>query len=101
MRNALRSCYPEATFYACWFHFAQACKRHASQIPGFVVKMRGNETALKIYLRALCLPLLPAANIESAFRNLAIEATNCDEKLFRRFFAYYESQWIQKVCLNY
>lgn len=100
MRNALRSCFPESSFFACWFHFCQACKRHASKIPGFVLKLRANETALNIYCRLLCLPLLPAVNIEAAFRNLQTEAANCDARLFRRFIAYFESQWIQKVCPN-
>lgn len=97
MRNALRTCFPESSFYACWFHFCQACKRHASQISRFVKKLRENESAMKIYYKFLCLPLLPADQIDRTFVNLKTEAQNCDSRLFKRFILHFETQWIEKV----
>lgn len=97
MRNALKKCYPESKHYACWFHFCQAVKRHASQIAGFAVEIRKNATAREIYCRFLCLPLLPADVIENAFNELRLEAQNYNERFFRPFLGYFEMQWIRNV----
>lgn len=48
MRNALRTVFPEAQFYSCWFHFCQAVKRHGSQIGGFLVAARNNTETSKV-----------------------------------------------------
>lgn len=97
MRNALRECFPESVLHACWFHFTQASKRYASKLSGFVARMRANPTARSIYCRALCLPLLPANKIEGAYHLLVAEAAEFDERFFRKFFAYFKSQWLEKV----
>lgn len=49
MRNALHKICPTATLIACWFHFNQAVKRYASQIPGFSAFLKGNDEANKIF----------------------------------------------------
>lgn len=97
MRNALRFCFPQSEFHACWFHFTQACKRHAAKIPGFVAGIRGNATARSIYCRTLCLPLLPAEKIVDAFQNLQAEAREYDERFSARYMRYFQTQWIDSV----
>lgn len=97
LRNVLSNRYPTACFYACWFHFTQAVKRHASQINGLMSFIGENCAAKKIYYKFMCLPLLPPNLIESEFRNLKMEAEAINRKRFKKFLFYYENQWILKV----
>lgn len=101
MRNALADAFPEAQGVACWFHFTQAVKRYASQIPEFFkyVQAEGNEEAQKIYYKLLCLPLLPAKHIVATFDALKREAFDLNKTQFSRFMSYYRRQWILKVSL--
>lgn len=100
MRNAVRSLYPRSKHFGCWFHFAQAVKRHASKIENFVVTIRSNAQARKIYHKFMCIPLLPVHAIEDAFYELEIEALAFDSTFFQRFLRYFENQWIRKVRNN-
>lgn len=97
MRNALRDMNPTAKMYACHFHFCQAGKRKASQIIGFVDMIRSDNRAASIYYRLLYLPLLPAIYIKDAFESLQNEAFTLNRSGFKKYFAYFEKQWIVKV----
>lgn len=97
MRAALQKVYPQSTLYTCWFHFMQAVKRHAKQIPGFANAIQGDKLALEIYAKMLCLPLLPAVHINNVWKTIRAEALAFDKKRFRKFVTYYEQQWIKKV----
>lgn len=52
---------------------------------------------MNLCYKFLCLPLLPANEIDAAFYRLKTEAENFDNRLFKRFLLYFESQWIKKV----
>ena len=103
MRNALKLIYPNSKLYGCWFHFCQAVRRHLiiqkrSVLLPFI---RNNKNASLIYHKLLALPLLPAKSIPVMFEALKLQAQTFDsEKLFNKFFNYYEKQWIQKVHKN-
>lgn len=100
MRNALRKLYPQSKLFTCWFHFTQAVKRHASQIQNFTVKIRTNKAAQQIYYKLMCLPLLPAGSIVSAFEELKLDSRAVETEInseFEKFIRYFERQWILKV----
>lgn len=97
MRNALKDLFPETKMVACWFHYSQALKKKAAQIPGFVRFLRGNEQAETIYYKLQCLPLLPVEHILAAFKELKKEARALDKLKFKQFLSYFERQWIRKV----
>lgn len=97
MRNALRTVWPEAIQSTCWFHYCQAIKRHASQIPEFLAIARSEAKTIRIYYDVMCLPLLPAASIKIAFEELKMEAAAKHGTLHTKFMRYIESQWIKKV----
>lgn len=100
MRAAIATCNPHAMYFACHFHFTQACKRRASQIEGFVSLIRSNTNAESIYYRLLSLPLLPVDHIAPAFNELHTEARSLKNKSMNKFIAYYRRQWILKVIDN-
>lgn len=60
MRNGLHAVWPDAGMFACWFHYCQAIKKHASQIPQFMTIARSDGDRIKLYYEIMCLPLLPA-----------------------------------------
>lgn len=97
MRAAIAECNPTAQLYACHFHFAQACKRKATQIDGLVTLIRTNKNAESIYYRILSLPLLPVNHIISAFNELRTEARALKNSSMNKFFVYFRRQWILKV----
>lgn len=100
MRNAISKLYPSALHRCCWFHYAQAIKRNASQISGFIPMIRGCEAEREIYYKIMCLPLLPPALIQPTFDKLKarglILSTN---EAFHDFLNYVQRQWIEKVCV--
>lgn len=97
MRNAIREVYPNSNLIACWFHFTQAVKKNASKISGFLPFIRNNELAEKIYYKLQCIPLLPPQYIHASFNKLKAEAFDINEIEFKKFFKYYQNQWIEKV----
>lgn len=97
IRSAIAKCNPTAVYFACHFHFTQACKRRASQIDGFVTLIRSNTEAESIYYRLLSLPLLPVDHIIPAFNELQTEARALKNKNMNKFCSYYRRQWIVKV----
>lgn len=97
MRNAIKKIWPDANQFTCWFHYCQAIKRHSVQIPEFMTIVRGDRGTLKLYYDVMCLPLLPAANINEAFMELKLEASAKHGDLYAKFMHYVESYWLKKV----
>lgn len=102
MRNAIAKRYPDAVHRCCWFHFTQAVKRNASKIAGFVPMIRGNIVERELYYKIMCLPLLPACMIRTAFITLKEKGQRIvGNEPFHRFLDYIERQWIEKVCTTH
>lgn len=100
MRGALREVHPTASFYTCWFHFTQAVKRHATQIGGLMGHVRNEAALAKVYYQLMCLPLLPAIEIEPTFHLVKQESIAEHGNVFKTFFRYFERQWLRAVCFN-
>lgn len=102
MRNALRKLYPQAKLISCYFHYCQAVKRRASQLPDVMALIGQNELAKSIYKRVLCLPLLPPQFILEAFKDLCAETSKLgnEKSKFRPFLQYINDQWMKKVCMS-
>lgn len=99
MRNALKELFPETRMVACWFHYSQALKKRAAQIPGFVRFLSGDQECELIYYKLQCLPLLPAEHILNAFNELKRKAKSINKDKFKPFLSYFERQWIRKVSI--
>lgn len=97
MRTALKNLHPTMNFYACWFHFTQACKRNARKCIGFENVLKRNKQAYILFLKFLHLPLLPNYKILEAFNMLEFQATALDKNVFSPFLKYFKKQWILKV----
>ncbi|XP_044317503.1 uncharacterized protein LOC123038074 isoform X1 [Drosophila rhopaloa] len=92
MRNALKKLHPSMNFFACWFHFTQACKK----TPGFEKMLNCNKHAYVLFLKFLYLPLLPATKIVEAFNMLKCQAKSLEKIMFSPFLKYFEKQWLKK-----
>lgn len=95
MRNALRACYPDSELVSCWFHYCQAIRRKASQLPAFFELIRTNTSARKLYFKFQALALLEESAIENAFVQLKRLTLQFDA--FAPFVKYYEHQWMNRV----
>lgn len=85
LRKALKKKYRRAKLSACHFHFAQALRRKAKSISGFMEFLRNNEAAKKIYFDLMYLPLLKAKQIEPAFIEIRKKAEEIDRIKFEPF----------------
>lgn len=74
IKNALLKEYPGITLISCWFHFCQALAKYAKKIKGFRKFVKDVDAALRLYHKLLCLPLMRADNIRTAFKLLKEEA---------------------------
>lgn len=101
MRNALAEVYPTAQLFACWLHFCQAVKKHASQIVGLVPTVRESNETAKIYYCSMCLPLLPPELIEEAYTQIKLEAQMKFGDKLDKFFDYFHRQWMLRVRMFY
>lgn len=96
IRNALKKKYKHSKFSTCHFHFAQAVRKRATQINGFIDFITENDAARKIYYKLIYLPLLPPENIDAIFHTLRIQAFQLNKAAFEQIFQYYDRQWIKK-----
>lgn len=96
MRNALRFVYPNAQFFACWFHFCQASRKKASMLR-ILPEISGEQQLRRMYYKFLCIPLLPSDKILEGFRLLSLEARAVNAVLFADFLTYFENQWLTRV----
>lgn len=97
MRNAIQKYSGESKMYACWFHFARACRRYASGLTNFLIQLRKDEKLRKIFNKFLSIPLLPSENIFQAFMIISEEANKKNSEMFAPFIKYFRKQWIMKV----
>lgn len=98
LRNGLASVVSNTKFRCCWFHYCQACKRCVRKLEELIPVIKEGE-GKEIYHRLLCLPLLPAGEILNAFQALKQKAFAINADAFKRFFTYYENQWLKNVTL--
>lgn len=103
MRKALAEMYPAANLNSCWFHYCQAIRRKCSKFVGFFEKVQSKNSAEKLFLKFLALPLLPANKIKEAFNMLKLSAEAMDDngKLFKPLLKYYEAQWLQRILSSF
>lgn len=94
LRKALQEVYPGLITRGCYFHFTQAIRKRASQIPGFFNSLKSCALQHKLYHKFLRIPLLPASEIVKGFELLKTEAEKYE--VFEPFISYYSSQWIHK-----
>lgn len=98
MRGALCKVYPASEHFGCWFHFCQAVRRRANkEANGLVAFIKSNNDALEIYGKLLCLPLLPAKQINETFQSIKSDAYEFESHMFGSFIKYYQLQWIETV----
>lgn len=95
-RNALNEKFPHAKIKLCHFHFAQAVRRKATKINGFIDFLRENTAAKRIYYQLMYLPLLPAKCILSIFEEISTKANVISQVKFEEFLKYYAKQWIRR-----
>lgn len=95
-RNALVAKYPLAEFTACFFHFAQACRRKATKINGLIDLIKTNSSAHNIFYKLMYLALLPTNCIDRMFTHLMERAKEVNNAKLNEFMKYYRRQWILK-----
>lgn len=101
LRKALRTNFPNVELFSCWFHYTQAIRKKSGSIQNFLIFLKKNKTADKIYHKFLALPLLPASCINEIFHLLKEEIESLENKEhFDTFLNYFEKQWLQRVSYN-
>ncbi|XP_050430747.1 uncharacterized protein LOC126839478 [Adelges cooleyi] len=95
LRDALVSTFPGARAAGCWFHHNQAVWRKMSKL-GYLNYANHNENALKTVKLLLCLPLLPARNIERGFTLIKAFVHHRGVHL-ERLLLYYQRYLIRSV----
>lgn len=98
MRNAFHAVYPDVVQHSCWFHFCQAAKKKASQMPQLMNVIKTNELVKNGYYKLLALPLLPSSDIVPCFH--AIKSTVSDVEAMKQYLNYFNKQWIVQVMLT-
>lgn len=98
LRNAIVKIIPTVQLTACWFHFCQAVKRNVRKHSCIIEFIRKNDDAKRLYYMLLCLPLLPPVNIASEFNSIKQKFKELNPSIFDQFMAYFENQWLKKVC---
>lgn len=97
MRNALKKKYPIAKFTACHFHFAQAVRKNAMSINGFMKFIEQNDLAKRTYYKLIYLPLLPPGQIDIIFNTVITDDVEAiGDAKFDKLFKYYRRQWMRK-----
>jgi hypothetical protein len=95
MRKAVQSLFPAAKIRGCWFHFCQALRRKVAKLPKLAKQIRHDQKVKRLYHKFLCIPLVPATKIISAYNELKTEAKSFTR--FKPFLKYFEKQWLLKV----
>ncbi|XP_036332044.1 uncharacterized protein LOC118743463 isoform X2 [Rhagoletis pomonella] len=73
LRNALKSVFPLAELSGCWFHYCQAIRQSAREIPNFIVALRWNNALRRLMKKFMALPLLKPDMINTALGLLQAE----------------------------
>lgn len=96
LRNALRETYPGINVQGCYFHYTQAIRRQASQIPNMFLALNREPERSQVFHKFLVLPLLPKELIAEGFEILKREAAQFGTT-FVEFVEYFNRQWMLKV----
>lgn len=96
MRQAIRKILPNVKLLGCWFHYAQAIRRKVASLPELFHLVRTQQKFRMIYLKFICLALLPHEKIEKIFHELALEGLKLSEA-FTPFVKYFRNQWLNRV----
>lgn len=97
MRSAIKKCYPSAIVRGCWFHYVAALRKKL-RLMGMSKLLKSNSNAKTLKKMLMNLPLLPAEMFEKGYTFIKRQASSW--KLFnsfKKFFAYFERQWITEV----
>lgn len=95
LRNAVRLVYKCRT-QGCYFHYTQAVRKNASQIPRFFTTINQNSAMSQVYHKFLALPLLPKERVMEGYDCCTLAAAEFGDT-FTRFVQYFHRQWIVKV----
>lgn len=98
MRYAIRTAYPNCIVYGCWLHYCQAIRKRSFRIAGFIVLLKANLVANKLFHKFLALPLVRVDYIPVAFNQLMAEAGQFVP--FRSFIKYFERFWMRTETPN-
>ena len=98
---AVRAVFGEqVTLSGCWFHYAQAVMKRLKKL-GLTDAYRSDEDTQVVYRSLLSLPLLPAADINPAFRDVTALVT--DDSAWKAQLVplcrYVERQWLHKSTM--
>lgn len=100
MKSALHACFPDSELASCWFHFVQAIRKKASQMPVLFQLIRTDPTAATLYYKFQAIALLRHDLINEAFKKLSAAAIKFNREAFTPFVDYYNRQWIKRVCVS-
>lgn len=97
MRSAIKKCYPSATIRGCWYHYVAALRKRMRMM-GMTKLLKENENAKTLQKMLMNLPLLPAEMFENGYSFIKKQASSWRLfNNFKKFFAYFERQWIYEV----
>lgn len=99
-RLAISKLGTEIDIYGCWFHYCQALRRKLATMGELFELVRKVESVKFIFAQFQCLALLPADQIEDAFKRLAKKALK-ETTLFASFIDYFDREWIKTVTPRY
>lgn len=97
MRSAIKKCFPSAIIRGCWYHYVAAWRKRMRMM-GMTKLLKENKNAKKLKKMLMNFPLLPAELFENGYKFIKEQANSW--KLFhsfKKFFAYFERQWIYEV----
>lgn len=83
----------------CYFHYAQALRKRASQTDYLLRSMKENHESKSLFKKFVALALLPASQVCEGFEEIKLEAANLDS--FTEFLIYFENFWIKKVRMHF
>lgn len=104
LRSGLRAVYEGVEVSGCWFHYTQCLWRNAVK-KGFC-RMKNNKKYRPehhfIVRQLMALALIPASEVKRQYHRIRVEAMaffegTQYEKNFRKFFMYYEREWLDGV----
>lgn len=99
MRSAIKKCYPRAIIRGCWYHYAAALRKRMRTM-GMTKLFKEQKKAKDLKNMLMHLPLLPAEMFERGYSFIKEQAKSWRLfNSFKKFFVYYERQWINEVLL--
>lgn len=101
LRKAINEIYPSAKLFGCWFHYCQAIRKKCSEL-GLGSLLFSNPEARFFQKQILNLPLLPSADINTAFWNISRSIrTKSFADNFSDFLDYFKNYWLKQVLFKF